>query len=185
MNVKTLCLAILSGGESTGYEIRKLSTEGHYSHFVDASYGSIYPALTRMEEDGLVESREEVQKGKPSRKVYSITDAGRAAFVSALKKPIQRDIFKSNFMLVCMFAHVMSKADVSAAIETQLAHLRGELETIDRALAENDTPTVRWVAGYGHSCITRSLEFIEQNRGTLEALAETGTEQGAYSVAAE
>lgn len=185
MNVRTLCLAILSGGESTGYEIRKLSTEGHYSHFVDASYGSIYPALTRMEEEGLVKSREETQKGKPSRNVYSITDVGREAFVEALKKPIQRDVFKSQFMLVCLFAHVMTKDDVAAAIEAQLSHLHAERDTIDHAVAENDMPTVLWVAEYGHSCLSRSIEFIEQNRDRLEALAGTGLGDPHLAIAAE
>ena len=40
MNVRTICLAILYDGDSTGYEIRKLSTEGEYSYFIDASYGA-------------------------------------------------------------------------------------------------------------------------------------------------
>ena len=44
MNVRTICLAILYDGEATGYEIRKLSVEGEYSYFIDASFGSIYPA---------------------------------------------------------------------------------------------------------------------------------------------
>jgi len=45
MSVRGLCLAILSYGDATGYEIRKESTEGRFSYFDDASFGSIYPAL--------------------------------------------------------------------------------------------------------------------------------------------
>ncbi len=45
MSVRSLCLAILSFGDATGYEIRKESTEGRFSYFDDASFGSIYPAL--------------------------------------------------------------------------------------------------------------------------------------------
>lgn len=73
MNVRTICLSILYEGESTGYEIRKLSIEGEYSYFVDASYGSIYPALAKLEQDGLVTSRVEAQAGKPAKKIYAIT----------------------------------------------------------------------------------------------------------------
>ena len=50
MNVRTICLAILYDAEATGYEIRKLSVEGEYSYFIDASYGAIYPALAKLEE---------------------------------------------------------------------------------------------------------------------------------------
>ena len=40
MNVRTLCLGVLSLGEATGYEIKKL-LESRFSHFYDASFGSI------------------------------------------------------------------------------------------------------------------------------------------------
>ena len=77
MNVRTICLAILFEGESTGYEIRKLSVEGEYSYFVDASFGAIYPALQKLEADKLVTSRVEQQDGKPAKKIYVITELGR------------------------------------------------------------------------------------------------------------
>ena len=78
MNVRTICLAILYDGDSTGYEIRKLSVEGEYSYFVDASYGAIYPALAKLEADKLVTSRVEQQDGKPAKKIYSLTPLGTA-----------------------------------------------------------------------------------------------------------
>jgi len=171
MNVRTLCLAILSVGESTGYDIRKLSTEGHYSHFVDASYGSIYPALTKLEQDGMVESREEKQSGKPSRKVYTITDAGRGSFMSALSKPVQRDIFKSEFMLIAMFAEIMNPADVTRAIDAQIDWLKNELATIDAAQEEIDFDGANWVADYGRCCLQASLDYITNSRSGLEAIA--------------
>jgi DNA-binding PadR family transcriptional regulator len=37
MNVRTLCLGILSTGEASGYEIKKDIEEGLFSHFIDAS----------------------------------------------------------------------------------------------------------------------------------------------------
>jgi len=59
MNVRTICLAILYDGDATGYEIRKLSVEGEYSYFIDASYGAIYPSLARLEQEKLVTARVE------------------------------------------------------------------------------------------------------------------------------
>ena len=79
MNVRTICLAILFEGEATGYEIRKLSVEGDFSYFIDASFGSIYPALAKLEAENLVSSHVEQQEGKPSKKIYAITEAGRRA----------------------------------------------------------------------------------------------------------
>ena len=171
MNVRTLCLAILNLGDSTGYEIRKLSTEGHFTHFVDASYGSIYPALNKMEADELVTSREEMQPGKPARKVYSITDAGRDAFAEALTKPVGKDIFKSEFLLLAMCAELMQPAHVTRAIEAHLIFLNGELDIIEEARGSVDMGGANWVADYGRTCVQASIDYLQNNRAALEALA--------------
>ena len=64
--------------EASGYEIKKDIEEGLFSHFIDASFGSIYPALTQLAAEGLLTVRAEEQTGKPDKKVYAITEAGRA-----------------------------------------------------------------------------------------------------------
>ena len=104
MNVKTICLAILYEGEATGYEIRKLSVEGDYSYFIDASFGSIYPALAKLEADNLVSSHVEQQDGKPAKKIYSITPAGRQAFIASLFENLGEDEYRSEFLLFARFA---------------------------------------------------------------------------------
>ena len=185
MNVRTLCLAILNAGESTGYEIRKLSTDGIYSHFVDASYGSIYPALTRLEQDGMVTSREESQAGKPSRKVYSVTDIGRMEFLQALTKPVQRDIFKSEFMLVALYAELMEPKVLTAAIDAQLEYLTGELATIESAQDEFEHDSANWIADFGRTCLTQSIAYITENRAALESKAGARLAEIAPSIAAE
>ena len=104
MNVRTICLAILYDGDSTGYEIRKLSTEGEYCYFVDASFGAIYPALAKLEDDKLVTSRVEQQDGKPAKKIYSITAPGRHEFINSLFEQLGEDEYRSEFLLFARFA---------------------------------------------------------------------------------
>ena len=99
MNVRTICLAILTQGDTTGYDIRKRSTEGDFSYFVEASFGSIYPALSKLEEEGLVTSRVEPQEGRPAKRVYAITPSGREQFINSLFDDLNQDVFRSEFML--------------------------------------------------------------------------------------
>ena len=47
MDTCSICLDVLSMGEFTGYEIKKLFEKGPLCHFYDAGYGSIYPALNK------------------------------------------------------------------------------------------------------------------------------------------
>ncbi|MEM1317188.1 MAG: PadR family transcriptional regulator [Pseudomonadota bacterium] len=173
MNVRTLCLAVLNCGDATGYEIRKLVSEGHFSHFVDASFGSIYPTLKALHEDGLVTQREERQDGKPDRKVYSISDAGRQAFLQNLRQPAQKDIFKSGFLLLAMCAELMDPEDIRTAIDRQIAHIESELTMIDSEVREVDMAGADWVGDYGRICLTAGLQYIRAKRGELEALAGT------------
>ncbi len=52
----------------------------------------------------------EQDPGKPERKVYSITEAGRAAFCEAMTQPPAMDKFKSEFLLVAMSAEFIPPA---------------------------------------------------------------------------
>jgi DNA-binding PadR family transcriptional regulator len=73
-----LILSVLLAGESYGYDIirqvRTLSGDR-----LDWSEGMIYPALRRLEQKGLLESRWVESEAGPRRKYYSITKQGKAA----------------------------------------------------------------------------------------------------------
>lgn len=173
MSVRTLCLAILNFGDATGYEIRKLSTEGKYSYFVDASFGSIYPALARLEAEGLVTVREEAQSGKPSRKVYSITEAGRAEFIRDLSQPPGPDIYRSPFLLVAMCAELVGPEVIGKAIDARLEQMHTELAKLEAIAGEpcDHRPASRFILEYGRSCMTEDIRFLEANRHRLEDIA--------------
>lgn len=176
MNVRNLCLAILYFEDSTGYEIRKHVTEGAYCHFVEASYGSIYPALAKLEADGLVTSREEVHPGRPNRKVYSITVDGRDEFRAALAAPVQPDVFRSPFLLTALCAELMSPDAMARALDAQVANMRGDLETIDEAAADSAMLGADWVSRFAQHTISASLDFIAAHRDELIAIAREGEE---------
>ena len=175
MSVRTLCLAILTFGDATGYEIRKLSTEGRYSYFVDASFGSIYPALARLEADGLVTVREEVQSGKPARKVYSITDAGHREFREALREIPTPDTFRSPFLLVAMCADIVGRDAITTAIEHRLEHLQTEVDKLETISRDCDHEASRFILDYGRHCLGQDIVFLEKNRARLEQIALDGT----------
>ena len=70
-----LVLSLLSEKPMYGYQIAKeLSTRS--GGIFDFKEGTLYPALHRMEKDGLLLSYWEVVQEGPSRKYYTITDKG-------------------------------------------------------------------------------------------------------------
>ena len=50
MDVKTVCLGMLSDGEASGYDLKK-QFESSFGHFFAAGFGSIYPALSSLADE--------------------------------------------------------------------------------------------------------------------------------------
>ena len=172
MNVRTVCLAILYDGEATGYEIRKLSVEGEYSYFIDASFGSIYPALAKLEADGLVTSHVEQQDGKPAKKIYAVTAAGRHTFIQSLFEKLGDDEFRSEFLLFARFASELPASLVEDRLRERLVCLDAELADLDSLSEQNTThPGDAWVISYGRACLAVARDYIETHMGQLIALA--------------
>ena len=179
MNVRSICLAILYDGEATGYEIRKLSVEGEYSYFIDASYGSIYPALARLEQENLVTSRVELQEGKPAKKIYSITPAGRSDFIQSLFDKLEEDEFRSEFLLFLRFASELPQSLVEQRLSERLADIDARLADFDRLTREHTHPGDAWVIEYGRTCMQAARDYIQAHRGALIALARPDTDAAA------
>lgn|SRR5690606_30954641 len=189
MNVRTLCLSILYTQDASGYEIRKLCTEGECSYFIEASFGSIYPALARLEEDGLVTSHVEHQSGKPSKKIYSITEAGRAEFRSALHEPLGDDVFRSPFLLFARFAHLLDADLVRNRAEERLAMMDREIAELRRIQKEIESGGSRahsndaWVLNYGLACLEVARAHLHTHMNALIASAQRETPLGAQQAA--
>lgn len=74
--VLDLCvLAVLSRGESYGYEIASTLVAA-----VGMGEGTIYPLMRRMQNDGLVATRIVESSNGPPRKYYRLTPLGRSIF---------------------------------------------------------------------------------------------------------
>lgn len=171
MNVRTLCLAILHDGDATGYEIRKQSTEGDYAYFVEASFGSIYPALAKLEHDGLVVSAVEQQDGRPAKKVYSITELGRTTFINALFDDIGHDVFRSEFLLFARFAASLPRSLVETRLHERIEALTEKLSELDKIGERCTAKADDWVLNYARANLTVARSHIETHMNELIALA--------------
>jgi DNA-binding PadR family transcriptional regulator len=180
MNVRTLCLSILYNGEASGYDIRRLCTEGNFAYFVEASYGSIYPALARLEDDGLVASRTEQQAGKPSRKVYTITEAGKAAFCAELSEPLGEDMFRSPFLLFARFAHILPRDLVEQRCNEFLERSVADREKLDQVTTEHSCNAAdMWVVNYGRAVLKVAEEHFRTHMHELITMARAEPHKGA------
>lgn len=171
MNVRSLCLAILYFGESTGYEIRKQAQEGVFSYFIEASYGAIYPALSKLTDEGLVSFREEIQSGRPNKKVYTLTPAGKAAFIEALSGEPVQDKLKSEFLLMMMCSELLEPERVELLIDEHLAVLEEKIRELKATYKDCLREGSRYALTCGIESYTLAAGHLRKYRKGLVAQA--------------
>lgn len=173
MDVKTLCLGVLSRGEASGYEIKKAFAEGPFSHFHQASFGAIYPALTALSTEGLIVGRAQAQNKRPDKKIYEITPKGRKALVEALMVPPAPDSMRSDFLFILSFAQFLPAARVDQLIEQRIAWYREALARMENcARTASASPGGAFVRGMGIAVYRAAAEYLETHREELLAEIE-------------
>jgi PadR family transcriptional regulator, regulatory protein AphA len=177
MDVRTICLGILTRGDATGYEIKKLFEDGRFSYFVEASFGSIYPALSRLTDEGLVSVRAEAGVRRPDRKVYSITEKGRSAFIASLNEPLPDDRFRSPFLFAMMFSDFLDQDRVITMIDGYIADTEAKLAQITCDCGRPCNPREAFVCGMGRTVYQAILAFLKERRNEFNAdVAKTAAE---------
>ena len=178
MDVKTLCLGLLTVREACGYDLKK-TFESSFKHFFPAGYGSIYPALADLAESGLVSCREIPQVGKPDRKVYRITEAGENAFAEALNQTDPQHKLRSEFLVMIYFADRLDDDQLAVLLDDRVETLRETIEHIEalsQISGQPESPGASFVAGFGAVVAEAAARYIESNRHLLISSDEADTE---------
>ncbi len=165
MDTKTICLAVLSRGAASGYEIKKMCEEGVFHHIHEVGFGSIYPALGKLLEDGLVTVTDTPQEGRPSKKVYRLTPAGRIALLDALSTPPGQDRVRSEFLVRMLFAELLGARTIEDFLDNRLQFLQQRIADMENCEC-GEMPTVgeRFVHGFGLA-IYQAMEAYLREHG--------------------
>jgi DNA-binding PadR family transcriptional regulator len=179
MDVKTLCLGVLSMGDASGYEIKKVFEEA-FSHFYVAGFGSIYPALAELTREGHVTCSGVEQEKRPAKKVYHLTESGRSAFRAALAETYPSHKVRSDFMVLLVFAHLLTPAQLARVLEQRLADIDTTLSHIDACTGREECLNgdgAGFAAGFARALLEAGREYIVQHReGLLRGLENKDTE---------
>jgi DNA-binding PadR family transcriptional regulator len=123
-------LGQLAHGPASGYEIQaRLRTTA--AHFWHAAYSQIYAELRRLQGLGYATGEPVVQSGRPNKRVYTITAAGRRALARWLEQPWGLAHIRDESLVKLMLADGMPPDAV-------VAQVRRLLESHERRRAEFD-----------------------------------------------
>jgi len=164
MDVKTLCLGVLSLGDASGYEIRKMFEEGPFAHFHQASFGSIYPALSKLLEDGHVTCTVETQHGRPDKKVYAMTETGLQTFRNALTKSPEMDRVRSETLFMLFFADHLEDQHLAEIYDGYTAHYQFFVDKMHSLDSSGWSRGRTFVRGFGLAFYEGVLKFMKGKR---------------------
>ena len=178
MDIKTLCLGVLTEGEASGYDIKKYF-ENVFKYFYIAGFGSIYPALTDLARAELVTCREETQENRPDRKIYALTAAGREVFLKALATTPPQHRIRSEFFVLLHFAHLLPRERLAAMLDERLVDVNRILQEL-RHLRDTANsgecdfePGQAFEVGLALATLTAHRDYIINHRAALLESAAT------------
>lgn len=140
---RLLILGVLRITQPThGYDIRRELESWHADHWANIAYGSIYHALAKMSEEGLIKPVDTDRMGnRPAKTTYVVTETGEKEFQRLLReywwetKPVI-----DPFQVALTFMDAMPRDELLATLRHRANQLRLDLETLEWAAKLKTSP---------------------------------------------
>ena len=173
MKIQTIILGFLMKKSMTGYELKNAFSVS-FSFISGISFGSIYPALKKMDQQGLISMQLEIQENAPNKKIYSITEAGKRELHSLLKAPLQPERIKNSFLSRLFFFSYLDAEDRGEISDRYLKNILEEQQKLEAARPEIEETAdpfqkecflfgVRIFAAYVEN-VSRTIENLRRNK---------------------
>ena len=130
MALEHAILVALSEQTGSGYDLAR-RFDRSIGYFWTATHQQVYKVLARMERDGWVAATVVEQDGRPDKKRYELTDAGRAELKSWLAAPAQPEVTRSELAVKVRGA---ADGDVKAVLAEVHRHRELHAERLDSYL---------------------------------------------------
>lgn len=165
-------LGFLDYQPMSGYGLKKLFDQS-VAHFWSATQSHIYKALENLEAEGWVESKIIPQEGRPNRKEYHITRAGRAELRRWIVTPLPLSPTREAWLIQIFFSHASSNEEIVMLLQARAKEIRARLAAFhvetNSATEGNTQPAGmermrqlwQMTADYGRAYYESELAWIE------------------------
>ncbi|MEU9035997.1 PadR family transcriptional regulator [Streptomyces sp. NPDC048352] len=190
MALRHAVLAALLDGEYSGYQLAKSFDIG-VANFWHALPQQLYAELAKLEADGLVAGREVVQESRPNKRLFRVTDTGRAELERFAAAPAKASSIRDDLLVKVQSADRIGTAPVIAQLEERAAAAEAKLELLRKLLRnmrgdlDEDEYLLRGERIGGYLTCLRGIAFEEGHRDWCRRTADvlrkrkgsTGAEQ--------
>ena len=129
MSLAHVILGLLHQEKRTGYDLKTSCFNHCIAHLWQADQAQIYRTLDKLEEQGWIHCTVEIQRDRPNRKVYTVTEAGQTELMRWLRSPQPLPITRDPLLVQIHFAALLPN-------ETLIDLLQRQLEARHQKMAE-------------------------------------------------
>lgn len=163
--MRELFLALLAGESGYGYELGQTLQQEFGELLPALNAGQIYSTLGRLERDGLVVSQN-VEGDSRRKRLYELTEAGRAALARWIETPVPGARLKDDFFMKLVVVASARLAEPKQLIDGQRREYLQLLRDLDALLAANGKGVTAELLVEGAVLHTKAdlewLDLIEQ-----------------------
>ena len=188
MSLDHAILGFLSRGPMSGYDLKTRCFDREAADLWTADQAQVYRTLDRLARDRKLTVKRIRQRGKPDRKVFSITAEGRRALDDWLSSAEEPSPVRDPFLLKLLFADALVDEDLLRVLDEERDAYQQRLRTLRLALADSSpraasddrTTAVRRMAIEGVIAPTRAaIDWLDHARDRVrEGLPEVRREDG-------
>lgn len=173
MSIKYAMLGYLSWKPLTGYDLKKIFAESTTLHWSGNS-NQIYRALIELHNAELVTLEVEYQESHPPRKIYSITDKGRAELRQWVMSTPEAPQIRNTFLVQLAWADQLNADELNALLDKYEAELSLHLAMArEERQRPQDTPQRTPREAYLWQMIAESrISFYENEINWLQTLRQ-------------
>ncbi|WP_251554192.1 PadR family transcriptional regulator [Neobacillus muris] len=174
MNIQDVILGFLFEEPMSGYDIKQMM-ENSVSYFFDASFGAIYPALRKMEKEGLVEKQVIQQEGKPNKNLFAITEMGKRQFQNYLESPINPTVTRSDLLIRIFFGGFTTQEKITEWLlqeRDKKQEMYENLTKIDNLYGQDMEHHKRFTLQFGIRQAEMIIGMIDDELNKLETKGE-------------
>lgn len=118
--LKNILLGFLNLYSMTGYELKQL-IDNSINNVWNVNLSQIYPTLSDMKAEGLLEMDFQINEGTPNSKLYHITDRGKAELQEWMEETTPLTQTRNLFLAKLLVGAKFDKSILLSQIESQLA----------------------------------------------------------------
>jgi PadR family transcriptional regulator AphA len=164
VSIRHFILGLLTRQPMSGYDIKRFLKS--LSWLIDSpSFGSLYPALHALLEDGLVTVEILSRQDKPPRKIYTITEMGRRALQEWMGRPVAPGISLKAFVMRLILASNFSHAGLIAHLEQRHSQVMAHQLALEQTAQATDDDLdlgERLTRDYGLAVAAAELAWLDR-----------------------